>query len=67
MPPRLLELCPADWLNLLEAFPLQDKVALAYLCLTIAEVKSGIWRAVTLDGLPLLMREHLILTDRMGL
>lgn len=41
MPPRLLELCPADWLNLLEAFSSQDKVALAYLSLAFSEVSPG--------------------------
>lgn len=50
MPLRLLELCPADWLNLHQAFPLQDKVALTYRCLSAAEMKSTIGPAVALDG-----------------
>lgn len=63
MPSRLSELCAADWLNLLQAFPLQDKVALAYQCLSTAVLKSRIWRAVTLDG-PVLSSAGALDSDR---
>lgn len=68
MPPRLLELCPADWLNLFEAF--LNKIMLYCIGLSRSRRlggKSWIWQAVTLDGASLFFSwEHLILDGQNG-